>query len=189
MTPQDTALLIENHGLAVVIAIVVIVLAYKYFANLIKSQKNTLDEVINTLSEVNNTIKKGYSKTEDFYLMVKLRGKYTILEYKWQIIKYILDEHIGEIFKMIELEMRNYIDTSSNKTIEILNRRASPEDIQEMVDLINNTLVEVTRIIEPILKELCKQELSIEEKLNIVRTIENHFNKIENEFLCKFNKK
>lgn len=188
MTPENLATLIENKGVSLIITALVLYFMYKYFTNVLQNNAETTKEIVQELTKLNNFLINGYSRNDDFDLLVKIRGRYVILEYKWQIIKYILHNHIKENLNTIKFEMRNYIDKSSNRTIEIFSKKASPSEIQIKVDLINETLTELNIIILPIFVEMAKQTLSLDERIGIIRTIENHFDKIESEFLCKFNK-
>lgn len=188
MTPENLATLIENKGVSLIITALVLYFMYKYFTNVLQNNAETTKEIVQELTKLNNFLINGYSRNDDFDLLVKIRGRYVILEYKWQIIKYILHNHIKENLNTIKFEMRNYIDKSSNRTIEIFSKKASPSEIQIKVDLINETLTELNTIILPIFVEMAKQTLSLDERIGIIRTIENHFDKIESEFLCKFNK-
>ena len=188
MTPETTITIIENKGIAVVICGLVIFLAYKYFAGVLVNTNNTNKEILETLNKINNFLVNGYCRDEDLNLLIKLRGRYVILEYKWIIVKYVLNNHIKENLEIIKLEMKNYIDSSQNRSLEIFSKKASLIEVESSVKLINDTLVSLNDIIIPIFENLTEQK-NIEDKLNVIRVIENHFDKIESEFLHNFSNK
>lgn len=186
MTPEQTITIIENKGIAVVICGLVIFLAYKYFAGVLENSNETNKEILETLNKINNFLVNGYCRDEDLNLLVKLRGRYVILEYKWIIVKYVLNNHIKQNLEKIKLELKNYADSSSNRTLELLSKKASYQEIKKEVEGINDILDKINTIIFPIFEDMAKQSLSFEEKLSVIRTIEIHFDKIESEFLAKF---
>lgn len=185
MTPEQTITIIENKGIAVVICGLVIFLAYKYFTGVLENSNETNKEILETLNKINNFLVNGYCRDEDLNLLIKLRGRYVILEYKWIIVKYILNNHIKENLGTIKLELRNYIDSSANRTLELLSKKASTKEIQEELKVITTTLEAINIIIVPIFESMAEEQMSYEDRLNLIRTIETHFNKIESEFLTK----
>lgn len=185
MTPEATITIIENKGIAVVICGLVIFLAYKYFAGVLENSNETNKEILETLNKINNFLVNGYCRDEDLNLLIKLRGRYVILEYKWIIVKYVLNNHIKQNLEKIKLELKNYADSSSNRTLELLGKKASYQEIQKEVERINTILDEINEIIFPIFEDMAKQSLTFDEKLDIIRTIEIHFDKIESLFLSK----
>lgn len=187
MTPEATITIIENKGIAIVICGLVIFLTYKYFAGVLMNSNETNKEILETLNKINNFLVNGYCRDEDLNLLIKLRGRYVILEYKWIIVKYILNNHIKENIETIKLELRNYIDSSANRTLELLSKKASTKEIQEELKIINMTLYSINEIIIPIFENMAEETMTYEDRLCVIRTIETHFNKIESEFLTKFN--
>lgn len=185
MTPEQTITIIENKGIAVVICGLVIFLAYKYFTGVLENSNETNKEILETLNKINNFLVNGYCRDEDLNLLIKLRGRYVILEYKWIIVKYILNNHIKDNLATIKLELRNYIDSSANRTLELLSKKASTKEIQEELKVITTTLEAINIIIVPIFESMAEEQMSYEDRLNLIRTIETHFNKIESEFLTK----
>lgn len=185
MTPEQTITIVENKGIAVVICSLVILLAYRYFTGVLENSNETNKEILETLNKINNFLVNGYCRDEDLNLLIKLRGRYVILEYKWIIVKYILNNHIKDNLETIKLELRNYIDSSANRTLELLSKKASTKEIQEELKVITTTLEAINIIIVPIFESMAEEQMSYEDRLNLIRTIETHFNKIESEFLTK----
>lgn len=185
MTPEQTITIVENKGIAVVICSLVILLAYRYFTGVLENSNETNKEILETLNKINNFLVNGYCRDEDLNLLIKLRGRYVILEYKWIIVKYILNNHIKDNLETIKLELRKYIDSSANRTLELLSKKASTKEIQEELKVITTTLEAINIIIVPIFESMAEEQMSYEDRLNLIRTIETHFNKIESEFLTK----
>lgn len=185
MTPEQTITIIENKGIAIVICGLVIFLAYKYFAGVLENSNETNKEILETLNRINNFLVNGYCRDEDLNLLVKLRGRYVLLDYKWVIVKYILNNHIKQNLETIKLELKNYVDNSSNRTFELLSKKASIQELKKEVECIDIILDEINAIIFPIFEDMARQPLKLEDRLAIIRTVELHFNKIESEFLAK----
>lgn len=91
---KDFILLIENHGLSLIITGVVLYMVYKYFDLYIKETRETQKKITETLELIANKIINEYSSEVDFALMCRMRARYIIAEFKHKMIMYIVNNNI-----------------------------------------------------------------------------------------------
>lgn len=182
---KDFVLLIENHGLALVITGVVLYMVYRYFDLYIKETRETQKKITETLDLIANKIINEYSSEADFILMCRMRARYVITEFKHKMVMYLVNNNIKANINTIKKEIEVYILESNVRSYELLRPKSELKNVELIIKIIGDQLEKSNKEMEMLFDSVvndCKvDDKKCYDKVNVIRNIETHFKTVETE--------
>lgn len=174
-------LLLEKHGISMVISAIAIYLTFRFLNEFIANLKKTIDELSQTVMIIKESIVNQYASEELLKFMIKMRASMIMFEYKYKIVMYIYRNNIKENINSIITELDTFVTASIFKTIELFKGKAKHEDIETFALIIQEQLVNSNNIVKEIFVDLATGDNKGYDKNRLLRDIENHITKLESD--------
>jgi hypothetical protein len=178
---KNILLYIENHGLSLVIVVMLGIGLWRYVVPYIKKQTETM-ETIKTFFENHN---KGVISGKALGLMLELQAKSLRWSIENKYVFFIQNNNIKNRYNNIIFEIDNYISTKMLKFEDELKDITDKITFKVFFDMFQSSISDLKKELNTVLKALKEENTEPSDYDIAIRTVKQHTEHFQNNLIKK----
>ena len=178
---KNMLLYIENHGLSLIITVMLILAVWKYIVPYIKEQTEILEEVKKFLKNFNT----GAISGKALGLMLELQAKSLRWSIENKYVFFIQNNNIKNRYNNIIFEIDNYISTKMLKFEDELKDITDKITFKVFFDMFQSSISDLKKELNTVLKALKEENTEPSDYDIAIRTVKQHTEHFQNNLIKK----
>ena len=177
-TISSVLILMEKHGLSVLMNAIFIVVILTVLRNNQKNIVILIENITKLIVEIEEKIIKGQLHDDLIKVIVKNKWREFLKDYNKEIYLYMLKNNIVVNYSLIDNELKNMIVKQVYSLKVLIQDKTTAINTNKLCGLIKIELDDTHNLIMELLKELSTSKEYERDKEIIIRSLSSHFDKI-----------